>query len=55
MAHRDCDGCIYFHKYYGNKNKQGKRMLSKYFCSARNESLKKFPTKCEKRKDKKQT
>lgn len=41
-----CDGCRFFHKHYGNKDKQGNRTVSNYWCSERNGFLKKFPKEC---------
>lgn len=51
MNIKDCKGCVYFHKYYGNKNKQGKRVISGYFCSAKNGKISNFPKECSFKKD----
>lgn len=36
MNIRDCKGCIYFTKYYGNKSKQRERTVSNYWCAKKN-------------------
>lgn len=46
-----CKGCIYFTKYYGNKDKNGKRSISNYWCVRRNGFLKKYPKECKLRKE----
>lgn len=33
---RACKGCWYCHPHYGNCDKTGKRMVSKYWCAKRN-------------------
>ena len=51
MNKRACKDCIYFVKYCGNKNKKGERVVSNYWCIARNGFLKRCPKQCEKRRD----
>lgn len=46
MNIRDCDGCKHFTKYYGNKNKVGKRTVSNYWCVRKNGFIRSFPKKC---------
>lgn len=46
MNIRDCDGCKYFTKYYGNKDKSGKRTVSNYWCVRKNGFIRKFPKQC---------
>lgn len=46
MNIRDCKGCVYFKKYYANKDKTGKRTVSNYRCVAKNGFIKNFPKKC---------
>lgn len=41
-----CYGCKYLHKVWGNKDKQGKRVQSGYWCIARNGRIKANPKKC---------
>ena len=41
-----CYGCKYLHKIWGNKDKQGKRVQSGYWCIARNGRIKAHPKKC---------
>lgn len=36
MNARACKGCRYFVKHYGNKDSQGKRTVSNYWCVAKN-------------------
>lgn len=51
MNIRDCKGCIYFHKHYGNKNKKGDRVVSNYWCVAKQGMIKRFPKKCERKEE----
>lgn len=51
MTIRACKGCAYFHKHYGNKNTQGERVASNYWCAARNGFLRNFPKQCTLRKE----
>lgn len=51
MNKRACKDCIYFVEYYGNKNKKGERVISNYWCIARNGFLKRCPKQCERRRD----
>ena len=46
MNIRACKGCIYFHKHYGNKDKNGRRIVSSYLCSKKNGFIKNFPKQC---------
>ena len=46
MNIRDCKGCIYFAKHYGNKNKLGERTASSYWCAKKNGFIRSFPKKC---------
>lgn len=48
---RECKGCIYFAKYYGNKDSVGKRTVSKYWCVKKQGFIKRFPVQCERRED----
>lgn len=41
-----CAGCKYLHELYGNKDKQGNRVASGYWCIARNGRLQSHPKKC---------
>ena len=45
-----CDGCKYYHPWYGQKDKTGKPIQSRHWCIERNGFLKRFPKKCDKRK-----
>ena len=47
MNIRDCKGCIYFSKYYGNKSKQGERTASSYWCAKKNGFIRSYPKKCQ--------
>ena len=47
MSVRDCKGCIYFAKHYGNRNKLGKQMVSNYLCVKKNGLIRSFPKKCQ--------
>ena len=49
MSIHDCKGCIYFEKYYGNKNKQGERTVSNYWCVKKQGFIRSFPKKCQKK------
>lgn len=51
MNIRACKGCIYFSKYYGNKNKKGDRVVSNYWCVAKQGFIKRFPKKCERKEE----
>lgn len=42
-----CTDCRYCHPYYGNKNKQGKRVISTYWCSKKNRKLNKNLKQCD--------
>ena len=42
-----CKSCVYFCKHYGNKNKEGKRVVSSFWCSCKNGKITTFPKKCE--------
>ena len=46
MNIRDCAGCIYFVKHYGNRDKSGKRTVSNYRCIKKNGFIRSFPKKC---------
>lgn len=46
MNIRDCAECKYFTKYHGNKNKQGERTVSNYWCVKKNGFIHSFPKKC---------
>ena len=46
MTIRDCAGCKYFTKYYGNKNEIKERTVSNYWCVKKNGFIRKFPKKC---------
>ena len=52
MNIRDCSGCIYFVKHYGNKNKLGKLMVSNYWCVKNQGFIRSFPKKCQNKKEK---
>lgn len=54
MNYRDCKGCIYFTKHYGNKNKKGERTVSNFWCVAKQTMIKRFPKKCERKEEKKE-
>ena len=47
MNIRDCSGCKYFAKHYGNKNQVGKREVSNYWCIKKNGFIRSFPKKCQ--------
>lgn len=47
MNIRDCKGCIYFAKHYGNKSKIGEREVSKYWCVKKQGFIHSFPKKCQ--------
>ena len=47
-----CHGCKYLHKVWGNKDKQGNRVASGYWCIARNGRIKAHPKRCGLRKEK---
>lgn len=47
MNIRDCAECRYFVKYYGNKNKLGKKIVSNYWCAKKNGFIHLFPKKCQ--------
>lgn len=49
MNHHECKGCKYFHKYFGNKDKTGKRIVSNYWCAAKNGFIKNFPKRCDRK------
>lgn len=42
-----CKKCIHCHPYYGNKDKNGKRVISKYYCIKKNKSLNGRIKQCE--------
>ena len=46
MNYRDCKGCMYFCKHYGNKDSSGKRVVSNHWCSKKNGFIRSFPKKC---------
>ena len=46
MNIRACKGCIYFAKYYGNKNKKGELTVSNYWCVSKNGFIRSFPKQC---------
>ena len=50
MNKRDCKDCIYFSKYYGNKNAKGERVVSKYWCVKKQGFIKRFPINCERKR-----
>lgn len=47
-----CKDCVYYSKFYGNKDVKGNLTASKAWCSARNGSLKKCPKQCDLRVEK---
>lgn len=47
-----CKTCKYFTPYFGNTDKNGNRVISKYWCVKKNGFLSKFPKQCEHRADK---
>lgn len=47
-----CKGCKYFVKYYGKKDKQGKRIVSNYWCVAKNGFIRNYPKYCKFKTDK---
>jgi hypothetical protein len=47
-----CDGCKFLCEIWGNKDKQGNRVQSGYWCIARNGRIKAHPKQCEHRKEK---
>ena len=49
MNIRACKECIHLKKNYGNKNKEGERTVSGYWCVAKNGSIKRFPKECDKK------
>ena len=51
MNIRDCKGCKYFSKYYGNKDSSGKRVVSNYWCSSKNGFIRNFPKQCKMREE----
>lgn len=51
MNKRACKGCKWFAEYYGNKDKNGKRVVSNCWCIARNGMIKRFPKQCERREE----
>lgn len=46
-----CRGCLYCNPYYGNKNKFGKRIISKYWCIKKSTTCS-DPKECSFRKEK---
>ena len=48
-----CKGCIYFSKYYGEKDGRGKPKVSKYWCVKRQNFMKHFPKQCEVKEERK--
>ena len=46
MKIRACKGCRHFHKYYGNRDRIGKRTVSNYWCGAKNGFIRSFPKQC---------
>lgn len=52
MNIRDCAGCKYFVKHYGNKDKLGKRTVSNYWCVAKNGFIRNYPKQCKFKKEK---
>lgn len=52
MNVRACKGCKYFVKHYGNKDSQGNRIVSNYWCVAKNGFIRNFPKQCEFKKEK---
>ncbi len=55
MNIRDCKGCIYFAKHYGNKNKLGELTVSNYWCVKKNGFIRSFPKKCQFKTKKEET
>ena len=51
MTIRACKGCIYFGKYYGNRNKKGERTVSNFWCVSKNGFIRSFPKQCNFRKE----
>ena len=51
MTIRACKGCIYFGKYYGNKNKKGEQTVSNYWCVSKQGFIRSFPKQCKLRKE----
>lgn len=49
---RACKGCFHCTPYYGNVSKDGKRVVSRYWCIHYNKTAS-DPIKCEFRKEKK--
>lgn len=47
-----CKKCVYANPHYGNKDKQGKASVSRYWCSAKNGTIKTNPKECQHRKEK---
>ena len=41
-----CKDCQYCSEYYGTKDRSGKPTISKYWCTRRNGSIKKWPKAC---------
>ena len=52
MNARACKGCRYFVKHYGNKDSQGNRIVSNYWCVAKNGFIRNFPKQCKLKKEK---
>ena len=51
MNIRVCKGCKYFCKYYGNRDGLGKRIVSNFWCVAKNGFIRNFPKQCKWRKE----
>ena len=51
MNIRACKGCIYFTKYYGNRNNKGERTVSNYWCVSKNGFIRSFPKQCNFKKE----
>ena len=52
MNVRACKGCKYFVKHYGNKDSQGNRIVSNYWCVAKNGFVRNYPKQCKFKKEK---
>ena len=47
MNIRACKGCIFFTRYYGNKDEAGKQTVSNYWCVAKQGFIRRFPKQCD--------
>lgn len=51
MNYRACKDCKYFTKYYSDKDSKGNRVVSNYWCVAKNGFIRSFPKQCNFKKE----